>query len=81
MLPAEGEADAAGGQGVADVAGVGDRAGEPVEFGHDQGVAGAHGGQGLVQAGAVAVGAGEPLVEVDPVLRDAETARGSRAGR
>jgi hypothetical protein len=42
--PAEGQADAAGDQCVADVAGVRDRAGEPVELGHDQSVAGAHGG-------------------------------------
>jgi hypothetical protein len=35
---AEGQADAACHEGVADVAGVGDRAGEPVELGDDQGV-------------------------------------------
>jgi hypothetical protein len=71
--PAEGQADAAGDQCVADVAGVRDRAGEPVELGHDQSVAGAHGGQGLVRAGPGPAGAGEPLVEVGPVFRDAET--------
>jgi hypothetical protein len=43
-LYAEGELDAAGDEGVADVAGVGDGAGEPVELRHDEGVAGADGG-------------------------------------
>jgi hypothetical protein len=54
------------------VAGVGDRAGKPVELGHDQGVAGPDGSQGLVQAGPCPAGAGEALVEVDPVIRHAE---------
>ena len=53
---------------VPDVAGVGDRAGEPVELGDHQGVAGPHGREGLVQAGPGAAGAGESLVEVDPVF-------------
>ena len=44
-------------------------------FGHDEGVAGAHRRQCLVQAGAGAVGAGEAVVEVDPVLGDAEFAQ------
>src|SRR5271165_6938364 len=69
---AEGELDAAGDEGVADVAGVGDGAGEPVELRYDEGVAGADGGQRLVQAGSRATGASEALVEVDPVVRDAE---------
>jgi hypothetical protein len=33
-----------------DVAGIGDRAGEPVELGHHEGVARPDGGQGLVHA-------------------------------
>ena len=57
---------------VPDVAGVGDRAGEPVELGEHQGIASAHGREGLVQAGPGAVSAGESLVKVDPVRRDAE---------
>jgi hypothetical protein len=58
---AQREADSAVDEGVADVAGVGDRAGEPVEFGDDQGVASADGCEGLVEAGPFPVGAGEPL--------------------
>jgi len=63
---------APGNQGVTDVAGVRDRAGEPVELGEHQGIASAHGREGLVQAGPGAVSAGESLVKVDPVRRDAE---------
>jgi hypothetical protein len=40
-----------GGQGVADGAGVRDRAGEPVELGYDQDVPSTYRGQGLVEAG------------------------------
>ena len=72
MAPAQRQPDAAGDQGVADVAGVGDRPGEPVEFRYHEGVAGAHGREGLVEAGPFPAGAGEALVEVDPVFRDAE---------
>jgi len=43
---AEGQLDAAGEEGVTDVAGVGDEAGEPVELGHNEGAAGPDGGQG-----------------------------------
>jgi hypothetical protein len=77
---AEGQLDAAGDKGVADMAGVGHRPGESVELGHDEGVAGADGGQGLVQAGAGAVGTGKALVEVDPVIRDAERGQGLALG-
>jgi hypothetical protein len=52
--------------------GVWHGAGEPVEFGDDQGVADGYRGQRLVQSGARAVGAGEALVELDPVLGHAE---------
>lgn len=62
-------------RGVAEVAGVGDGAGEPVELGHYQGVAGADGGQGLGEPGSFAVGAGESLVEVDAVVGDAEAGK------
>ena len=42
--------------------------------------AGSYGGQGLVQAGAGAAGAGESLVEVDPVVGDAELGQGLALG-
>jgi hypothetical protein len=71
--PAQRQADAPGDQGIADVAGVRDRAGEPVQRGDHHGVAGAHRREGLVKAGPGAVSAGESLVEVDPVCGDAET--------
>jgi hypothetical protein len=67
-------------EGVADLAGVGDRAGEPVELGDDEGVAGAYGGEGLVETGPVPAGAGEPFVEVDPLVRDAEGGEGLALG-
>jgi hypothetical protein len=47
--------DASRDEGVADRAGVGHRAGEPVELGRHEGVAGADRGEGLVQAGPDAV--------------------------
>jgi hypothetical protein len=46
--------------------------GEPVEFRYDEGVAFTEGGDRLIQAGPRPVGAGESVVEVDPVLGDAE---------
>ena len=64
------------GQLVDDVARVGQRAGEPVEFGDDQRVAVAAGGQRLAQAGTFAVGAGQAVVDVDPVGADAERGEG-----
>jgi hypothetical protein len=75
-LSAEGELDPACGEVVADSAGVGDRADEPVEFRDDEGVAGTDGGEGLVQAGTLAVGAGESVVvEVNPIVGHAEFAQ------
>jgi hypothetical protein len=74
-LPAERQLDAAGGEVVADRAGVGHGPGEPVELRHHERVAGADGGEGLVQAGALRVGAGEPVVEVYAFFRDAELAQ------
>lgn len=61
-----------GGQIITNRAGVWDRAGEPAEFRHDQGVAGADRDKGLVEAGAFAGGAGQAVVEVDPVPGDTE---------
>jgi hypothetical protein len=49
--------------------------GKPVESGHHEGVTFPDGREGLIEAGAVAGGAGEPVVEVDPVLGDAELAQ------
>jgi hypothetical protein len=80
---AEAELDLAGGELGDDVAGVGrrasgvgQRAGEPVELGHDQGVAGAAGGHRLAQPGPGPVGSGEAVVDVDPVGRHAERGEG-----
>ena len=46
------EADAADGELVDDVAGVGDGPGEPVELGDNEGVAGTAGGEGFAKSGA-----------------------------
>jgi hypothetical protein len=73
-LSAKGELDATLGKGVADVAGVGHRSCEAVELRYDEGVALTHRGQGLIQAGPFPVGAGEAMIEVDPLLGDAELA-------
>ena len=69
---AEGEPDATVGELGEDGQGVGDGAGEAVEFGDGEGVAVADGGQGLVQAGPGPAGAGQSLVQVDAVGGDAE---------
>jgi hypothetical protein len=61
-------------------AGIGDGTGEPVELGYHKGVAGPDGGQSLVQAGASAAGASKALVEVDPVVWDAERGQGLALG-
>jgi hypothetical protein len=69
---AEAELDVAVGELVNDVARVGQRAREAVEFGHDERVAGAAGGERFAQAGPVAAGAGEPVVDVDALRVDAK---------
>ncbi len=53
--PGEAERHLTGGEFGDDVAGIRERAGEPVEFGHDQDVAGAAGGHRLAQPGPVPV--------------------------
>nr|WSW70918.1 hypothetical protein OG461_34675 [Streptomyces sp. NBC_00995] len=72
------EADTAGDEGLAAVAGVGGGAGEPVEFGYGQGVAGAD--EGRAEAGPGATGAGESLAEVHPAAGDAEHGEGLALG-
>ncbi len=74
--PAEVQPDAAGGELVDDVAGVRDRAGEPVELGDDEGVTGSASGQRFAQAGPLAVGAGDAAVDVDALGLHAEGAEG-----
>jgi hypothetical protein len=69
------QAHPAGGQRVADRAGVGDRARQPVELGDHQRVALSDGGQRLLQARPAAVAAGHPVIEVDPVVTDLQLAQ------
>ncbi len=69
---------AAGDQCLDDVAGVGQRAREPVELGDDERVARAACGEGLLQAGALAVGAGEAVVDE---MRSAATPSAWRPSR
>jgi len=71
------EPDATVGEFVDDVAGVWHRAGEPVELGDDQGVAFAAGGECFAESGSFTVRPGEAVVDVDPLLLDAE---GGEAG-
>ena len=73
---AEAEADVLRGEFVDDVAGVGQRSGESVEFGDDEGVARAAGGQREPEAGSVAVGAGQAVVDVDAIVTDTERVEG-----
>ena len=54
---------------------IGNRPGEAVQLGHDQGVAFAHRGQHLFQAGPAAAGAGESLVGMDAIGRHIEVAQ------
>ena len=55
-----------------DVAGVGEGAGEPVEFGDQEGVAVPAGGQRLAQPGPGPAGPGQAVVDVDAVRLHAE---------
>ncbi len=73
---ADAEFHAAAGQLLEDVAGVGHRPCEAVEFGHDQGVALAAGCEGLTEPGAVAVATDKPVVELHPVGGDAQRSEG-----
>jgi hypothetical protein len=55
-----------------DVPRVRQGAGEPVEFGDDEGVAGPDGGEGFAQSRPFPVSSGQPSVDVDPVFWDSE---------
>jgi hypothetical protein len=57
---------------IQDVAGVGQRPGEPVQLRHDEGVARSTGGQGESETWTVAASACEAAVEIDAVGADAE---------
>ena len=65
---AEAELDVTLGQLIEDVAGVGQRSGEPVQLGHHEGVARSAGGEGQSETWTVAVGAGQAVVEVNAVI-------------
>ncbi len=66
------ERDLAAGEVLDDGPGVGQRAGQSIELGDDEGVAGPTGGQGLAQSGPVPVGPGQTLVDVGALGADAE---------
>jgi hypothetical protein len=55
---------------------VGNRPGEPVEPGDDQGVPGMHGCERLVQAGPAGTGPGESFIDVDAAGGDAVPGEG-----
>ena len=65
---------------IADVASVGDRAGEPVQLRDHEYVAGPYRRECLAEAWPVAVSASESLAEVDPLVRDAEGGEGCALG-
>src|SRR5664279_4385655 len=69
---AEAEPDPSSREFVGDRPGVGQGAGEPVEFGHDQRVAVSAGCQRFAEAWSVAVATGQPVVDVDPVGGDTQ---------
>jgi hypothetical protein len=72
------ELDAATGEVFDDVAGVGQRAGQPVELGDDEGVPIPARGEGFAQSGTRPAGASEPVIDVDPFRGDARAASASR---
>jgi hypothetical protein len=77
---AEAELDRPGGEGVEDLACVRERAGEPVELGHHQGVTLPAGRERLAQTGALAVGARQPVIDVDALGADSKPRQGIALG-
>src|SRR5687767_6344246 len=69
---AQAELDLPASEVLDDGPGVGQRAGQTVELGDDEGVAGPAGGQSLAQSGPVPVGPGQALVDVGALGTDAE---------
>ena len=69
---AEAELDVPLGQLIQNVAGVRQRPGEPVQLRYHEGVAGPARGKGKPKTWTVAVGASEAVVDIDPVVADAE---------
>ena len=79
MSPSDSLTPAAG-ERIADLASVGDRAGEPIQLRDHECAAGPYRRECLAEAWPVAVSAGESLAEVDPLVRDAESGEGSALG-
>ena len=78
--PAQAELDLATGELLDDGPGVGERAGQAVELGDDEGVARPAGSQRLTKTGPLPVGPGQALVDVDPLGGDAEGHQGIPLG-
>jgi len=64
--------DLALGEFVEDVPGVWQGPGQPVQFGHHERVTAVAGGKGEPQTWSVTVRAGQAVIDVDPVIADAE---------
>jgi hypothetical protein len=75
---AEAELDVSSGQLIEDVAGIRQRAGEPVQFRHHEGVARSTGGERQPKTWPVPVRARQAVVDLDAVVADPERVQPSR---